>query len=420
MAANVHMDGHAWLCCYDDDRTARGPGGEKQTMLRLVILIAAGALALAPARAEAQDTVTEIVSFLVTNQAIPTGDFERDRQAAQIASDTITRALIVNLTSVPIATSSSGFLYRLNPQLGTVERATDSFGAFFVERALTPGEGRASFGISGSLSSFHRLDGQELRDGTFLTTANRFTDEPAPFDTDSLTLRVRTETLTVFGSVGVTDRLEIGGAVPLIRLTLEGERINVYRGDTFLQAGASATASGIADAAVRAKYTLVSGRGGGAAIAGEVRLPTGDEENLLGAGSASLRVFGIGALERGKLMLSGNTGIVRGGISDEVTFGGAAAVAAHRRLSLTAEFLARYIAELRPIELSARPHPTIAGVQTLRLIGGDPGRLVAGGVAGFKWNPGGTIVIGANLRWNFTTSGLTAPITPAVALEYGF
>ena len=47
-------------------------------------------------------------------------------------------------------------------------------------------------------------------------------------------------------------------------------------------------------------------------------------------------------------------------------------------------------------------------------------QTVAGGIAGFKWNPSGTLVIGANVRWNFTTAGLTAPITPTVAFEYGF
>ena len=96
------------------------------------------------ADALAQSTVTDIVSFLVTNQSIPTGDAARDRAAAEAARDTITRALLVNLTSVPIATSSSGFLYRLNPELGTVERATQSFGGFFVERAFSPGHGRAT------------------------------------------------------------------------------------------------------------------------------------------------------------------------------------------------------------------------------------------------------------------------------------
>jgi len=386
--------------------------------LRLALLVAiVGSFAV---DARAQSTVTEIVSFLVTNQAVATGDFERDREASEMARQTITGALLVNLTSVPIATSSSGFLYRLNPQLGTVERATNSFGGFFVERALTPGHGHASFGISGSSSSFDQLDGQDLRDGAFLTIANRFRDEAAPFDTETLTLRVQTSTMTVYGSVGITDRFEIGGAIPFVRLSVEGERVNVYRGQTFLQASGSATASGPADAAIRAKYTLVAGHQAGAAIAAEVRLPTGNADNLLGAGSVGYRVIGIGALEHGPLMLSGNVGLVRGGISNELYLGGAAAIAVHPRLSLTAEALARNISELRPIELSARPHPTAVGVETIRLIGGDPGQLIAGAVTGFKWNPGGTVVIGAHLRWALRTAGLTAPLTPSLSVEYGF
>ena len=379
-----------------------------------------GALTLAPWAAHAQSTVTDIVSFLVTNQTIPTEDAGSDRAAADAARETITRALIVNLTSAPIATSSSGFLYRLNPELGTVERATESFGAFFVERAFSPGNGRASFGVSASTTSFDKLDNQPLRDGTLVTTGSRFPDEAAPFETESLTLRVTSSTMTAYASVGITDRFEIGGALPFARLSIEGQRVSVYRGETFLQASGSATASGVADAAVRAKYTFVNARDGGAAILAEVRLPTGDEENLLGSGSAGFRLIGIGALERGPLMLSGNAGLVRGGISDELNLGAAAAYAVHPRLSLTAEFLSRTIDELRPLLLTSQPHPTRLGVQTIRLTGGEPGETVASGVAGFKWNPSGTLVFGANVRWNFTTAGLTAPLTPSLALEYDF
>lgn len=390
-------------------------------MIRITILLLAGAIALLrPVPACAQNTATDIVEFLMTNQAVPTGDFQRDQQAAQIARDTITRALLINLTSVPIATSSSGFLYRLNPELGTVERATDSFGGFFIERALTSGNGRGSFGISATSSAFDQLDGHNLRDGTLLTIANQFGDEPAPFDTETLMLRIRSSTMTAYASVGITDRLEIGGALPFVRLTLEGQRVNVYRGATFLQASGSAVANGVADAAIRGKFTLVSGQQGGAAVAAELRLPTGDEENLLGAGSSSIRIIGIGAMERGPLMVCGNAGLVRGGISDEWTFGGSAAIAVNPRFSVTGEFLARHVAELRPIELASRAHPTIAGVDTLRLIGGEPGRLISGGLAGFKWNPGGTVVIAGNVRWNFTTAGLTAPLTPSFAVEYAF
>lgn len=385
-------------------------------LISMMLLVGAEGNALA------QSTVTDIVSFLVTNQSIPTGDAARDRAAAEAARDTITRALLVNLTSVPIATSSSGFLYRLNPELGTVERATQSFGGFFVERAFSPGHGRATIGLSASTSSFDRLNSEDLRDGSFLTTANRFTDEPAPFETETLTLKVRSSTMTAYASVGITDRVELGAAVPFVRLEVEGQRVSVYRGQTFLQASGSATASGVADVALRAKYTFVSAHEGGAAIAGEVRLPTGDAENLLGAGDVGFRIFGIASLEHGPLMLSGNAGIVRGGVSAEFNTGVAAAIAVHPRLSLTGEFLARRIDELRPLMRVAQQHPTIAGVQTIRL-GTDEetvGGTVAAGITGFKWNPGGTLVIGAHLRWAFTTSGLTAPLTPAVGVEYGF
>jgi hypothetical protein len=374
----------------------------------------------APTTAAAQTPVTDVVGFLMTNQAVQTADFERDRTAAEAARAALTRALLVSLTSVPIATSSGGFVYRLNPELGTVERATESFGGFFVERALTPGHGRASFGVSASTSDFDQLDGFDLTSGSFVTIANGFRDEPAPFDTESLTLRVRSSTMTAFASVGISDRFEIGAAVPLLRLELDGQRINVYRGQSFQQASAKATASGIGDMALRAKWMIAASRSGGVAIAGEVRLPTGDEENLLGAGSIAARLMGIGSVELNRLSLHGNAAVVRGGISDEINVGGAVAIAAAHQFTLTGELSARFVSDLESVALSAAPHPTILGVETWRLTGGPAGRTIATGVAGMKWNPGGTVVLAAHLRWNLTRTGLTAPLTPSVGLEYAF
>jgi hypothetical protein len=378
------------------------------------------ALFVLPAGLAAQTTVTEIVEFLMTRRQLVSDDFERDRAAAQAASDALTRALLVSLTSVPIATSSGGFVYRLNPELGTVERATESFGGFFVERALTPGHGRAAFGIAASTSAFDNLDNHDLRGGSFVTIANQFRDEQLPFDTESLTLRVRSSTMTAFASVGITSRFEIGAAVPIVQLTLEGERINLYRGASVQQAAATATANGVGDAAIRAKLMMVAARSGGVALAGELRLPTGDERNLLGSGTAAVRVMGIGSLERSGLSLHGNAGLVRGGVSDEYTFGGAAALAVAPQVTLTGELSGRYISELRSIVLTPAPHPSYEGVDTWRLTGGDPGRTIANAIAGFKWNPTGTFVIAAHLRWSLTSTGLTAPLTPSIGMEYAF
>src|SRR5262249_22785992 len=90
----------------------RGPDqGRLIPMRRTLLLIVA---VLVPASAHAQGSVTDVLGFLMTNQAVPTADFERDRAAAEASRDVLSRALLVNLTSAPLTTSSGGFLYRLN------------------------------------------------------------------------------------------------------------------------------------------------------------------------------------------------------------------------------------------------------------------------------------------------------------------
>ena len=96
-----------------------------------------------------------MLTFLVTNQSVATGSIDRDREAAQATSDTISAALRANLATLPVTSSSGAFVYRLNPELGTVERATQSFGPFFIERALTAGRRQASFGMTLSAPAFH-------------------------------------------------------------------------------------------------------------------------------------------------------------------------------------------------------------------------------------------------------------------------
>jgi hypothetical protein len=372
-----------------------------------------------PHPAQAQ-TVSDVVGFLMTNQSVQTSNFERDRAAAETARDTITQALLVNLTSVPLATSSSGFLYRFNPQLGTAERATQTFGGFFVERALTAGGKRVSIGFSTATAAFNRLGGKNLRDGTLVTIANQFRDEPAPFDEELLTLRIRSVTTTLNASLGVSSRLELGAAVPIVRLTLDGSRVNIYRGTTFAQATGSATASGVGDVALRAKYELVSAPGGGVSVATELRLPSGDDKNLLGAGSTALRILGIGSLERGSVALHVNGGVLRGGVSNEWTIAGGASAAMNSRVTMVGELLGRRLSDLRGIELITAPHPTIPGVDTLRLSGGPAGQLLLDALAGVKWNVAGRMVLDAHVRWAVLNHGLTAPFTPTIGFEYSF
>src|SRR5262249_31328789 len=157
-----------------------------------------------------------------------------------------------------------------------------------------------------------------------------FVDERQPFDVDRLTLNVTADVATLHGSVGITDRLEVGGALPLVTLYLTGSRVDTYRASSFTEAVASSTAIGLADAVARVKYTLY--RKGGSAVAGavEARLPTGRSADLLGAGALSAKFSGIGSIEHGRLATHINVGAAVGGLEREFEYDGAAVFAIAR------------------------------------------------------------------------------------------
>ncbi len=373
-----------------------------------------------PQNAHAQQTMREVLSFLLTNQAVRTGDIERDAAATAATRDTISRALLIELATLPISTSSSGFTYLFSSDLGTLERATSSFGPFFVERALTSGRNQMSFGATFRYSQFDRLDGNDLRSGNFVTTAAQFRDEPQPFDVETLALRIDTRTVTGFASYGVTDRVDVGAAVPIVSMQLSGERVNTYRGQIFPQAAATATTTGVADIAITARAHLLGSRASGLTAGAELRLPTGREEDLLGTGEPAIRVLAIGSFEGTRAAMHLNGGYLWGGISREANYNAAVTVAASERFTVVAEFLGRWVESLGQIGRVTAPHPGSVGVETIRLLPSGTGTMTGMAVAGFKWNVGGRWLVNANVLLPVTDRGLRARIVPAIALDYSF
>ena len=374
----------------------------------------------APPAALAQQSMRDVLSFLLTNQAVRTGDIEKDAQATAATRDTISNALLIELATLPISTSAGGFTYLFNSELGTRERASSSFGPFFVERALTSGRNQMSFGATFRYSEFDRLDGNDLRTGTFVTTATQFRDEPRPFDVETVTLRLKTRTVTGFANYGVSDRVDIGVALPIVSMELAGERINTYRGQTIPQAAATATTTGVADMAITARAHLLGGRASGLTAGAEVRLPTGREEDLLGTGKTAIRVLGIGSVEGSRAAAHVNGGYSWGGISREANYSAAVTVTASERFTLVGEFLGRWVEGLGRIGQVTAPHPSSIGVDTIRLLPTTTGVTTGMAVAGFKWNVADRWLLNANVLLPVTDRGLRARIVPAIALDYSF
>jgi hypothetical protein len=383
-------------------------------------LLALTACLCLPARAEAQQSLSEVLTFLLTNRSIQTGDFAGDEQAARATSETISRAMLIDLATLPVSSAGGGFAYRMNPTLGTFERVSDGFGPVFSERALTMGRGQASFGATFRTTKFDALDGRSLSAGTLVTTANQFADEPRPFDVETLTLNIRAQTFTAFANYGVTERFDVGAVLPIVQVSVDGERIDTYRGTAVLQSAANASTIGIADLVLRAKYHFLGEGADGLSGAAELRVPTGSEDNLLGTGSAAIKAMLVGSLERQRLGSHFNVGFVGGGVSNEFDYNLAATFAATNRFTLIGEIVGRRIDTLGGISELSLPHPSIAGVVTTRLVSQEGSVNTAFAVTGFKLNLSSTWLLAANVLLPLTDNGLRPTASPMFALEYLF
>ena len=388
--------------------------------LRTPTFLIVFALAVSPTSAAAQQTVSEVLSFLLTNRSIPTGDFVQDARAAAATRDSISTFLLLELSELPVTSSASAFTYRLDRNLGTVVRSSDSFGPFLVERSLTSGLLRGSLALTYQTASFDTLDGRSLKDGTLVATASRLRGDAQPFDVESVTLDLHTNTMTLLGNIGVTDRLDIGAALPFVAISMDGRRVDTYRGSQLVQAIASASASGPGDFLIRGKYNVVRGAGSGLAIGAEARLPTGNEQNLLGTGEASIKPRVIASLERDRVAVHGDVGYSIGGLSDELVYGGAVTVLGTSRLTLVGEIAGRRLSSAGRLTETTEPHPSLAGVETIRLTSVDRATERVAGVIGFKWNIAATLLFSANVVKPLTSAGLNARWISTFALDYSF
>ena len=373
-----------------------------------------------PSTSAAQQTVREVLSFLLTNRSIPTDDFVQDASAAAATAGTISDLLLAELGSVPVGSSASGFIYRLNPALGVPVRTSDSFGPIFLERSLTSGAGRASFTVSYQTITYDSIDGRPLRDGTLVSVAARLADDPQPFDIETVSLNLRTNTVLISAGYGITDRLDVAATLPMVRLTLDGQRVDTYRGRELVQATATASVSGIADAALRAKYNVLRSGGSGLSVGGEVRLPTGDEDNLLGTGETTLKPRVIGSLEHDRLAVHGDLGYTFGGVSGELNYGGAVTMAATPRVTIVGELAARRLQSIGRLAETTPAHPSLTGVETVRLTGVPETTNRALVLAGVKWNVAGSGILSGHLMRPFTSAGLTSRWIVALTFDYSF
>lgn len=398
------------------------------------------------------------------------------------------KQMVVQLSTFPLGSSSGGFTYTFDPVVGTFSRASRSFGPTFAERALTAGRGRFSAGMNYVRLSYDSFENRDLGDGSIRFYLRHqeccsgggtpgpptFGVIPSPngtrldpfFEGDlietSLSLKARTDTAVFFANYGLTSRLDVGIAIPVVRVeldaTMEANILRLATGTAPIHAfeqgnlaashrtfHSSGSATGIGDVVLRSKYRLAGSGGPNGALAGAVdlRLPTGDKENLLGAGTQA-KVFLIASRGTERWGQHANVGYTFAGsdldavaplrfggqsiaVPDEFNYTAGVEFVAESRVTLVADVVGRVLrnaGRLSPslktfqFVTSGTTQPRTAEFEEFDPRGGNLHLVL--GTAGVKFNPAGNLLISANVLLPMTKAGLRSKVGTVIGVDWAF
>lgn len=393
---------------------------------------------------------------------IPTHSHHFVGDASLVPLQQLNSELSTQLSTFPLASSAGGFTYQLDPALGVFTRASDSFGPIYADRADTIGKGKFAIGVNYSHFSFDKIDDLRLRDGDVQIVLTHQDLAPAPcclrpfFEGDVIVtttfLKIQTDITAFALSYGVTDRLDVGAAIPVVRVQLQARLdatidklatggtpqtsvIHTFpnggNSETFEQSG---SASGVGDVVLRAKYRVLSGKLASLAVGLDARLPTGEERDLLGTGATQLKGFLIGSAHLGAFSPHLNAGYTWSSrnrpIPDELNYTAGFDWALSPRLTFVVDALGRTLRNsqvLREIDTTFQYNVNIAtdpvdvrSATLKQLVATNQDVTSVLGSLGLKVNPVGNLLLTVNGLFSLTNRGLQAKFAPLVGLDYSF
>jgi hypothetical protein len=441
-----------------------GAGGGS---MRRVFGVVALALVLAPAEARAQSTGLARLLLRFFDPSNPlvlanTGHQAHfsSQPAAQETLRQLNRGIATQLSTFPLGSSSGGFTYTFDEALGVFTRTSDSFGPLFAERALTAGKGKLNFGVNYSRNTYDSFEGKDLTNGDikfFLTHADGNGD--GSFLTpwiegdviqSELFLDITASNTVLFANYGVSERFDVGLSVPYVRVEIDARIRDTIRdfatspdpfishifpsgskSESFPQSG---SAEGIGDVVLRAKYHAIKGATWGLAAAADLRLPTGDEDDLLGSGATQAKLYLIAA-GTGRFSPHANLGYTfsqggseaTGPLPDEISYTVGFDAALGRRLTLNADLIGRTLRGAGRIQevqqewrYSRRNDPLIYTTALSELVRVEGDLNLVLGAVGLRINPFKNLLISANALFSTGNRGLQDKFTPVVAFDYSF
>jgi hypothetical protein len=403
-----------------------------------LILLLAGSIRLADA-ADLKDAIRNLYGgqgILLEPLPLPFPSQESRFQASSLQGLDQLNSQLTSAIVVPSFNSSvTGFTFDI--ERGVPVRTTESLGTLLTERATTLGARKLDLTFTYTRVNFTKLQGKDLKDLELVflrgdANGNGIRDTSGPFSFESDVIRARlsvdlTEDIfALIATYGLTAEWDVGFVVPVTHIRLIAKAhaaifdqfgnpggtkvgdIPIHRfGPNSSQPDASGGGdeTGLGDIVLRTKYNFLRHYDDlipDMAFLVELKLPTGDEERLLGTGGTNL----TGLLVASRTYARWFTPHVNLGYEIDTKDTRQNAV----RYALG--FDARLLPELTlAAGIIGRAKPDGSGT----------GDHIVDLSLGVKWNPIKSLILRTNVQIPLDkNSGLRADFIPTVGIEYIF
>jgi hypothetical protein len=413
-------------------------GGSRRTRRRVAFLLAMG-LGLMGARhvrahdhgptmnANTSDDLRHAVSGLYGGDGIrlqPTGHDAHFTASSLQGLDRLNAAIATNVGLLSLNSSVSGFTFDV--ERGVPVQTTESLGPLVAERAQTIGARKFNVALSYTRINYSKFQGQDLDDLKLVFKHDDVNHDgvlggPLDFERDTidvqLNLKITEDIVALFGTYGLTDRWDVGVVVPIVHIHLRADahatiirrsavstRVHQFGPQSDPQDdSAGGDETGIGDVILRTKYNFLRGdpTWPDLAVVGEVKLPTGNPDDLLGTGETNFKALFVASRMYGVFTPHVNLGF-------EVSTAG------------TEEYNFRYI-----LGTDVRLHPRVTAVFDIlgrwEPWGDGIGDNTVDAAIGLKWNPWRSLLLNGGVQIPLNPNeGLRADVIWSVGLEYVF
>jgi hypothetical protein len=352
-------------------------------------------------------------------------------------------AIGTQVSQIPTPSPESGIVFSFGPSGLTGE---SQLGPIFSQRAATIGKNKLYLAFSYQYFEFDQIDQVRLKQiplqisGCSPTTSGCV----SPFIETASRLDLKVHQFTAYATYGILPRLDVSLSVPFLDVRMGMNTTCTICSQTqpdgsllaFTPNRAAASSSGIGDLTLRFKGLVWKGERAGLAAGADIRIPSGDEFNYLGTGTAGGGPFAAFSY-RGRFSPHANIGYMWNGDSilastgnspqhlpNELTYTAGVDVQAIKSIAVVFDFLGETFFSAHRVLLGVRAplnHPDIACSTSTTSTQCRKETLNTNSFAvGAKFKPAGNFLISANVLFSLDHNGLHHKPAPMVGASYTF